>query len=357
MTPKPLLARIVVAASAVAAPLWAQTPLFTDGGAFGGSKVFSEGMNPLGNPARTSQAPQGWYFSFLDGDQRAQDNKSILGDTASADPVAASAALDRLNGAPWALRTRAYGIQNIKDSASLCLTREQSNGMLAHPDLDPTHLGTAGLAGNTSTLDGRRTTVDRLSLGGGGPVQQGLNLGAQLRIERWAMGRQVAQFGSPGPGFGDPESAQMTFTATSPHTLGYGPDFGLDAELAPGVRVGATLDQLNSRTLWDVHLKPQVRAGLQLDFGQSTKLSLEADLNAVEKMPFPVKQKAAGASLRFALSPSAVLLVGAEQRRIADVATTRGGVTLQLRLASMLIALGFQAGQDRPMKGATLMVN
>ena len=63
MTRLPLLSRLIVAASALCVPLLAQTPLFTDGTAFGGSKVFSEGLNPRGNWARTSQAPDGYFFS------------------------------------------------------------------------------------------------------------------------------------------------------------------------------------------------------------------------------------------------------------------------------------------------------
>ena len=348
MTRKPLLARIVVAASAVAAPLWAQTPLFNDGGAFGGSKVFSEGLNPLGNPARTSQAKAGWSFTYLDGDQRAKDNKAILAQASAPDPATAAAGLAQLAGAPWALRTRAYGIQTIQNSASLAYTRELANGILAHPDL----------AGGASTLDGRRTTVDRISVGGGGPVQGSLNLGGTLRIERWAMGQQVASYAPPpGAGFGDPENTLMTFAGTTARTVTYAMDMGLVMELAPGVRAAATLDQLNAKTLWDVHLKPQLRAGLQLDLGQIAKLSLEGDLNATEQMPFPVKQKTAGASLRLVVGPSTVFLVGAEQRKVGDSTTTRAGATLQIHMTSLQLSVGFQAGQDRPMMGGTLVVN
>ena len=85
MTPKTSLARIVLAASAVCAPLVAQTPLFTDGPAFGGSKVFSEGANPLGNPARYGQAQGGYYFTFLNGDQESKNTESILNNTGPAD--------------------------------------------------------------------------------------------------------------------------------------------------------------------------------------------------------------------------------------------------------------------------------
>lgn len=355
MTPKPLLTRIVLAASALSAPLWAETPLFTDGTAFGGSKVFSEGINPLGNSARFKQAPNGYYFTFVDGDQRAKDNKSILGSTATADPSAASSALVQLGNAPWALRTRAYGMAATKDGANLALTREELNGMVAYPDL--ANLG-AGLGANSSVLDGRRAIVDRLSIGGGGTNQQGSTtaVGANLRIERWAMGQLGAGYAF-GPGFGSADSDLMGATGTSHSNWNVAMDAGLILEVAQGVRVGITVDQLNPRHLQDVYLQPQFRAGLQLDLGQMAKIDLETDINAVERMPFPVKQQTSAASLRFALSQAATLLVGAEQKKIDGVSTTRGGATLQVRTSSLMLGFGFQAGQDRPMKSMTLMVN
>jgi hypothetical protein len=51
------------------------------------------------------------------------------------------------------------------------------------------------------------------------------------------------------------------------------------------------------------------------------------------------------------------VLLGGEQKKIGDSATTRFGATLQLRTPTFLVALGFQAGQDRPLKGLSLMVN
>ena len=62
-------------------------------------------------------------------------------------------------------------------------------------------------------------------------------------------------------------------------------------------------------------------------------------------------------ALRLSSALAAALLVGVERRKIDDVSVTRGGATLQIRTSSLLLAIGFQAGQDRPMKSATLMVN
>jgi len=354
MTPKTLLTRIALAVSAVSAPLWAQTPLFTDGSAFGGSEVFSEGLNPLANSARFKQAPNGYYFTFVDGDQRAQNNKSILDSTSSADPAAASAALGQLADAPWALRTRAYGLAALKDGASLALTREELNGLLAYPDL--ANLG-AGLGANTSYLDGRRATVDRLSVGGGGPVQQGSTtaMGANLRIERWAMGEATASYGAGG--FGTAPADLLGASGTTDKSWNVALDAGLVLEVAQGVRLGVTASQLNPKHLWDVYLQPQFRAGLQLDLGQMTRLTLESDLNSVERLPFPVKQQSSAASVRFALSPAALLMAGVEQKKIDGASVTRIGASLQIRTDSLMLGFGFQAGQDRPMKSMTLMVN
>jgi hypothetical protein len=303
-------------------------------------------MNPLANPARFGQAPTGYYFSFVDGDQRAQNNSSLIADTTLGDP----ATLPALANAPWALRTRAYGVASSKNGADLALTREELNSMLFTPDpINP-------------SMDGRRAVVDRLSLGGGGPMQQGSTtaMGVNLRVERWEMGEIVQPYNSGVPGavyFGSAESDMLGGSTTTNRSWNLALDAGLVLELAQGVRLGITADQLNQKHLWDVYLQPQFRAGLQLDLGQQTKLSLEGDLNSVERMPFPVKQQASSASLRYAFSPAAALLLGVEQRKIDDVSVTRGGATLQIKTSSLLLAIGFQAGQDRPMKSLTLMVN
>jgi len=204
--------------------------------------------------------------------------------------------------------------------------------------------------------------VDRLSVGGGGPAQQGSTtaMGVNLRVERWAAGEifQPYKLATPGAlNFASAESDMLNGTGTSNRSWNLALDAGLVLEMAQGVRLGVTADQINPKHLWDVYLQPQFRAGLQLDLGQLAKLSLESDLNSVERMPFPVKQQASAASLRFGVSTAAALLVGVERRKIEDASVTRAGATLQIRTSSLLLAIGFQAGQDRPMKSATLMVN
>jgi len=344
MKPTPLLLRLLVASSAVSAPLLAQTPLFSDGTAFGGSMVFSEGLNPLANAARTAAAPAGYYLSFVDGDQRAENNKSLLASAASASPATAPGILGQLADAPWAQRTRAYGFSAIKNSAFLALTREELNGLMDYPDS----------TGLNPTLTGTRATVDRLSVGGGGKAQDGLSGGFSVRFERWDWGTQSQPYNSfTSPQFANAE-AMLGDSTTTDRTLAMGLDGGLIFDLAQGVRLGLTGTQLNPKNLWGVDMKPQFRAGLQIDLGAQTQVALESDINSAERMPFPVKQQTASASVRYAINPAAVVLLGGEQKKIDGASVTRFGASLQIRTASLLLVFGFQAGQSDPMKSATV---
>ena len=116
-------------------------------------------------------------------------------------------------------------------------------------------------------------------------------------------------------------------------------------------------DQLNAKRLWDVDMRPQYRASLQIDMGPNTRLTLESDINAAERMPLPVKQQTGAASLRYQVSPSVIFTLGGERKKIGDAAEIMVGASLQLRTSSFLVSFGFQAGQDRPLKGLSLMVN
>jgi hypothetical protein len=357
MTPKRTITGLALALGAFA-PLAAQTPLFTDGPAFGGSKIFSEGRNPLGNSARYDQPQGGYYFTYLDGDNRAQDNKSSLQGAVSADAVAASAALAKLKDAPWAQRSRAFGFASIRNTVHFAVVREELNGLTAVPDLNPADLGSnAALLNNTTQVNARRAVVERMSFGGGSSTN-GTGFGASLRLERWSMGARTGAL-NPWPGAASLSEAEslLGYTGTQNRTLTYAMDMGFVTELAQGLRLGVTVDQLNPKVLWEVHLKPQFRAGLQIALGPSTSLSMESDINGVEKMPFPVKQQTTSASLRFETSPAVALVLGAQRRKLGDAAVTQGGITLQLRTPSLLVAVGLQLGQDRPLRGATAMVN
>ena len=353
MNPKRIPSSLALVILASLLPMSAQTPLFNDGPAFGGSKVFSEGRNPMGNPARYDQPAPGYYFSYLDGDQRAQNNKNLLQDASGLALV--PDALTKLQDAPWAQRSRSYGIASIRDSANFAYTREEQNGMTAFPDLDSTHLGSVA---NSTLVQGRRTAVDRLSFGGGGG-QNGTSFGGTLRIEQWHQGLQTAALN---PTLGqlpmtDLDHSVLGSTGTSQKTLTYALDMGFTLELAQGLRVGLCADQLNGKHLWDVYMQPQFRAGLQFDLGASAMLSVESDLNPAARMPFPQKQQSSSASLRFASSPAVAFILGAERRKIGDCSVIRGGVTLQLSTQAFMLGLSMQISQDLPLRGATLMFN
>ena len=84
---------------------------FPDTPEFGGSKVFSLGLNPMGNSARFDQAPAGWYLGTTGGDLKPKDETKALEALAGAmagDSLAYAGALSLLNDTPWALRGRSY---------------------------------------------------------------------------------------------------------------------------------------------------------------------------------------------------------------------------------------------------------
>ncbi len=369
MTTPRFLTRTALAVTAAVLPLAAQTPLFNDAPAFGGSKVFSEGISPLGNPARFDRASAGWYLTYVDGDQRAQDNRSLFQDTTSADAAVVTAALGKLKDAPWVQRTRAYGITGSRDATNFGFTREEFHTATAQPDLDPAHLSSgSALQNNASYVDGRRAIVNRVHFGGGA-LTAGTAAGFNLRVEQWSLGVKTPYLNQLPPGvytFAPGGAFPFRYTAdelalgqsdTDRKSLMVALDAGFTTELAQGLRIGVTVDQLNGKRLWDVTMNPQYRGALQLDLGANTQLTLESDINATMRMPFPVKQQSSSASLRYQVSPSVIFLVGGERRKIGDASVTRLGVTLQMRTARMFLAVGFQAGQDKPLKGATLMVN
>ena len=357
MTPKPSLARIVLAASAVCAPLWAQTPLFTDGPAFGGSKVFSEGMNPLGNPARFDQAPRPATTSASwTATSGPRTTSRILTTTSAPRP-----------GAPWASWPTPPGPCAPGPTACQHQERRQPRPDPGGAQFDP------GLSGPRRQPGHRSPTTVHGWTGAGpwwtasawaaaGPGQQGSTtaMGLNLRVERWAMGeidralQQPAQVAFPGSAESDLLGA--TATIDRPGTSAWTPAWCWNWPRACAWAL--TADQLNPKHLWDVYLQPQFRAGLQLDLGQPAKLSLEGDLNSVERMPFPVKQQSNSASLRFALSLGRGAPGGRraaeDRRRLRHPGRRRPCRSAPAPCCSPSAS---RPGQDRPMKSATLMVN
>ena len=94
----------------------------------------------------------------------------------------------------------------------------------------------------------------------------------------------------------------------------------------------------------------------ELDLGATVQLSVDSDINRTMRMPFPVRQRTTTASLRITPGPSTTLILGAERRSMAGESLIRGGATLFVNGRTWHIGAGFQASQDRPMKGAALSV-
>jgi hypothetical protein len=345
--------RLITLLALASGTLSAQAPIFADGAALGGSRVFSEGLNPLGNPARFDKPTTGIYLGWAEGDAGAKETKTAL--TSFADPTRIASGLATLADQSWALRTRALGVAYVEKGMYTSYTREENTSLFAVPDLDSGHLG-AGIGLNTTTVDVRRAVVDRLCVGAGS-FAQGSGYGISVRVERWKTGQVFAAF-LPATGqlalVGQDllEFQDTVDSTTTTATL----DLGFTYELIPGIRFGATVDRLLPHHFGDVYEAPQGRVGFQMDLGSTVQLSVDSDLNKAMRMPFPVPQRITTASLRLSPSPSFTLILGAEQRSLADQALIRGGITLFVHSGSWHVGAGIQAGQDRPMKGAALSV-
>ncbi len=345
--------RLITLLALASGALSAQAPIFADGAALGGSRVFSEGLNPLGNPARFNKPATGVYLGWAEGDEGSKDTKTAL--EGFSNPARFASDLATLADKSWAQRTRSFGLAYSDKGTYGSYTREENTGLMARPDLDPNHLGT-GLALNTTTVDVRRTVVDRVCLGAGA-FDQGTGYGISLRVERWKTGQAIAAL-NPAPDQipldgQDLLAYQDTFGKTrNVLTL----DLGYIQELVQGIRFGATVDRLLARHFGDVYEGPQARAGFQVDLGATVQLSVDSDINKAMRMPFPVRQRISTASLRMNPNASFTLVIGAERRELEGQALIRGGITLFVHGGGWHIGAGIQASQDRPMKGAALSV-
>ncbi len=343
--------RLITLLTLASGALGAQAPIFADGAALGGSRVFSEGLNPLGNAARFDKPATGFYLGWAEGDEGAQDTKTAL--KSLANPTFTASDLSPLADKSWALRTRTFGIAYVDKGVYSSYTREENTGLLAAPDLDPTHLSGGT---NLTTVDLRRTVVDRLCVGAGS-FDQGSGYGISLRTERWKTGQAVAVFN---PGLGQLSLTGQDLLAfkdtVGSTTTSVTVDLGFTQELLQGLRFGATVDRLVPRHFGDVYEGAQFRAGFQVDLGATVQLSVDSDINKAMRMPFPMRQRITTASLRLSPSPALTLILGAERRSLNGQALIRAGATLFVHGSGWHVGAGFQASQDRPMKGAALSV-
>ncbi len=322
---------------ALAAPLLAQS--FGDGPAFGGSRAFSDGLAAKGNPARFDQAQPGWYLGWEMGDDKPKGFKDASERfAASSDPTA----LEDLAKAPYAERRRAYGLAvTAQGGLYFALGREQLSGSRVVADL--------AIPANSSVETGR-AVIDRIVMGAGSGVE-GQAYGFALRVERIRSGRGAQPLGatSADGSLALAEDSRVNTTATF--------DIGSQFTLAPGLRMAITGDRLLPRTINGVEEKAQFHAGVSLDLGPSYALIVETDINKAQRLPLPVDQRIAGASLRMAFSPSLTLKMGAQRKTVDGRASTLLGASLTLRNAPLHLTLGFQFGDDRAQKAFAVKVD
>ena len=330
----------LLAALLLALPLGAQS--FGDAPAFGGSLVFSEGANPLGNSARFDRLSAGWYAGWEDGDTKARTFKaqSDALDRAlqAGDASAVSAALGALQNLPFPLRSKAYGLEYAATGGPrFALSHLSITG------LDPVvATGPASVATATRHVD-----IDRMVTGAGSSDGQSA-YGFALRLERVRLGSLPVAGMAPDPA--------LDLHATDRTALSLTADAGYITELAPGLRFGLMATRLVPRHFLDVYEQPQARAGFQLDLGTFAQLSVEGDLNEAARLPMPQKVKTLSASLRLMGTSTVTLLSGAERRTVDGVSSTLLGVSLRIVKAPLVLGLGFQFGNDQPQRALALRI-
>ena len=314
----------------------AQTPIFNDGAAFGGSRVFSDGLNPLGNSARFDRPATGTYLSWIQGNEGSKDTFEAL--KTIGDPTLIGRNLGALADNSWALRTRSFAVSYAEKGVHTSYTHEETTAALAKPNLG---------SPNASAVDLRRAVVDRTCVGAGS-FDQGSGYGILMRVERWRLG-QATQPLNPGGGQGAQDFLAFSDTQTTSTLVTF--DLGYTLELMQGIRFGATVDRLLPRHFGDVYEGPQFRAGFQMDLGTMAQVSVDSDINKAMRMPYPVRQRITTASLRLMPNPTLTLTLGAERRSVGGQPQIRGGVSLFVNSPTWRIGAGIQISQERPMMG------
>ncbi len=319
-------------------PLAAQS--FGDGPAFGGSVAFSEGLSLRGNPARYDQAQPGWYLSWEGGDDKARDAKEASDRFALA-PSAET--LRALSDHPYAERRQAYGLALASQGGLyLAFGRDFTTGVRVLGDATtPT----------ASQMEVGRMARTRMVMGAGS-MTDGQAYGFSFGVERLETGRLLRPLEATTPA-GSGLAYEGTTRTNTALTLGFGAQF----TLVQALKLAVAGDRLLPRTFNGVRERPQFRAGLSLDLGPTTALVVESDVNTAQRLPLPVDQRTAAASLRMTFSPALSGKVGAERRTVDGQATTLVGAALTLRSAPLHVTFGFQFGNDRPMKGLAVKVD
>jgi hypothetical protein len=334
--------------ASLALPLVGQVSPFVDSPTFGGTKLFSDGLSSAGSAPKTDSSESFFAFVFALGDQGAGKFMSHLDNLSAGAPDKIDAAVMGLRDASWGLRSRAYGL-TWRDSGvrgyvtTIALTREEMTSLWA--DVVDRDL---------VDFDVRRSVLERFALSYSSNGDSSVYYGCTLRIERWKTGGEYVELGlnSPNAGF-ETAKGLLDFNSTSDKNLTYAIDVFMGWEIASGLRLGAQSNRLMTRHLWDVEEKPQYRAGAQIDLGSSVQLTLETDINKAMRMPFPLDQKTAAASLKINANKAITFAVGVEQKTMNDQKTTVAGLNVWLNGKNNRLGVGFQFGQDTMPWGAT----
>jgi hypothetical protein len=337
----------------LAAPLAAQMPPFVDGPAFGGTRIFSDGLIPNGSAAQNPNMPSFWAFGYAKGDQGAGKFLSSLDDLSSDAIEKINNAILELGDSPWGLRSRAYGLALYDRETTFSLTREEMTSLWASVPDSALDTGTVG-------FDIRRSVVERATLTSYGSSKSGKAIyGGTLRVERWSLGGEYQMLGifSPDADLSN-AAALLDYRETSGNSITYAMDAFAILEIADGVRLAVQTNRVASRDLGDLKENPQFRAGAQIDLGSAVQLTLESDINEAMRMPFPVMQKTAAASLKVKANETIAFAVGAEKKTMDGQHTIRFGLNAWIKLGKQnQLGAGFQIGQDRTPWGATWKTN
>jgi hypothetical protein len=208
----------------------------------------------------------------------------------------------------------------------------------------------------TVGFDVRRSVVERATLTSYGSSNSGKAVyGGTLRVERWSLGGEYQTLGLFSSDANlSTAAALLDYSETLDSSITYAVDAFTILEIADGVRLAVQTNRVASRDLGDVKEKPQFRAGAQIDLGSAVQLTLESDINEAMRMPFPVMQKTAAASLKVKANDTIAFAVGSERKTLDGQHTIRFGLNAWIKLGKQnYFGAGFQIGQDRTPWGAT----
>lgn len=317
--------------------------------------MFLEGISYCGRQTRSGGADSFFALGYSQGDFGADGFFSHMEDLKSSDTEKMESGGRGIKDNPWGMRSRGFGMLVCENGASVALTREETTSLWA--------IGSAKAAGGASGVDAidaidgfdvRRVVGERLTLGYTGRSNAML-YGSTIRVERWALGatrcgpQGFSSIGGADVNFEDP----LDYNETQRRNFSYALDTFLGVEPASGLRLGVQANRLAARRLGDIEERPQYRAGLQIDVGQSARLTLEKDINESARLPFPEPQRSEAMSLKIRANGAATFSVGAERKTIGEASAIRYGAALWLTGKKHHIGAAFRFGDGGSPWGVT----